>query len=122
MSAPPLHDGGLALDALEGGLLRTGDGERGGEQQPDEHHGGDGEGGERGGEPADGEGVSGQTGQDRSRSPEAGEDVAEPKQREAGDRFFPAQAGLPTGDRRGEPLNVVHRGRQHPCLHQPEQD
>ena len=92
---PMLSSGGAGLQELDEAVLCGGHADRRIEQRSDEDHGGGGS--------AAGERLSGQTGQDRSGSPEPGGEVAEREDRGPGDGVAAAQPGLP---RHG----IVHGG------------
>lgn len=84
--APPFDGGRLRLDPLHGRLLSARDARGGREQEGDDHERRNGEGGHGSGEPSDHERVPGETRQDRTRSAEPGQDVAEAEDREGGHR------------------------------------
>src|SRR5665811_1754448 len=63
-----------------------------------------------------------QTGQDRSCSAKAGEDVREPKQAKGQQRVLLAEPRLPAQQRRGDALRTVERHRDKPKLNYHEHD
>ncbi len=76
-TAPFLDRWSGGLEAFHGGLLGSGDEDREDEHQRDDDHGSGGESDDGGGEAAGCECVSGQTGQDRTRSTETGKEIEE---------------------------------------------
>lgn len=106
-AGPAFHPRRLRLDLLERPLFGAGNCE--GRREDQDHHddGRHHERRERRTEPADGQGVSGQTGQDRPGSAEAGEHIPKSKHGEPGGRPLAAQVRLPACQRSCERAHGV---------------
>src|SRR5918996_3030834 len=121
--APPL-DGWCPRPGAIKRLLPSSDHEeRGGEQEADQHDGRHREGEECGAEPPGGQTLPGQTGQDRSRSPEPGQQVPEPEKDHPGARVAAAEPGLRPDDRSGDPVAEAVEGEgENLGLDEPQED
>src|ERR671918_1295379 len=121
--APALDGGRARPDAVQRRLAGTDDQERGGEQEPHEDDGRYHEREEGGAEPPGRQPLPGQTGQDRTRSSEAGQQVPEPEQDQAGARMASAEARLRPDDGPGDPVAEAVEGEGKDLgLHETQQE
>src|ERR671918_256459 len=121
--APPLDGWCARPDAIQRLLPSSDHEERGGEQEADQHDGRHREGEERGAEPPGGQTLPGQTGQDRSRSPEPGQQVPEPEKDHPGARVAAAEPRLCPDDRSGDPVAEAVEGEgENLGLDEPQED